>query len=107
MHLPSPLAVLNPVRRAWAYFRTGVRLEGEAYLCEDSHSIIFVVPGPDPDPRPQHLDVDLSIWNARGEPVTIIDLAEMRILSRAPALRLAPFNSAWESVPLEPGAPPY
>jgi hypothetical protein len=42
-----------------------------------------------PDPVPQHIDVELRFWNRRGGRVTILGIAEMKILSRAAGLALA------------------
>ena len=83
--------------RAYSYFRTGVRVEGEAWFCTQAHGPLtavgdVVIEGPD---RPQHIDVEVRLWNSRGGPVAIIGVAAIDLRVREMELAVAdwrPFN---------------
>jgi len=104
MHLPMPFAaVTKAVRRTYGYFTSGIAVEGRAWLCESGHPLIWMSGTPWPQ-RPQHIDVELLLWNRRGDPVAVLEIAEARILSRT--VKLAPATwDPFEEVELKPGAP--
>ncbi len=85
MHIPNPSMLVRPVRRAYCYFRSGVAVEGEAWLCADSHGPFFAVgDGPiiEGSARPQHIDVEVRFWNRRGDPVTVLAVASISLPRR-------------------------
>lgn len=81
MNPPVPWSSLvGVVQRTYGYFRTGIAVEGEAHLCEGAHLLIYTG-GPWP-PAPQHVDVSVRFWNRRGRRVSVLEVADARILSR-------------------------
>src|SRR4051794_38189533 len=103
MHMPMPFAwIINVARQTYGYFASGVGVEGRAWLCESGHPAAWYSGDPWPT-RPQHVDVELLLWNRRGDPVAVLDLAEARILSRTAPLMVAKWFP-FKEVALEPGA---
>jgi hypothetical protein len=95
---------VGPVRRVYGYFRTGVRVEGQAVLCEDSHPMIYTEQTMG-QRRPQHIDIEARLWNSRGGRVSILDVADARILSRTQWLDVASWH-AFRPLTLDEGAQP-
>jgi hypothetical protein len=111
MNLPVPWEwLLGPARRTYGYFRTGVKVEGKATLCEDGHNPVLVVfdnvdPALSTKSRPQHIDVEVEFWNRRDSRISILDVAEAKIVSREQALSVAPWFT-FSRVTLEGGDQP-
>lgn len=106
MHIPISLGALKRrLTNVYSYFRTGVKVEGEAWLCDNGHPIAF---HPDqPWPRAtQHVDVELRFWNRRNERITVIDIVSARISTYALELTDQRGSGAFESVTLDAGDPP-
>jgi hypothetical protein len=103
MHIPIPVAALaRSLRRAYTYFRTGVAVEGEAWLCEQDH-IPIIWSGQIRQSVLQHVDVDLRFWNRRHQRVTILELAGARIPMYRVELEAASYPT-FNPLTLEPGA---
>jgi hypothetical protein len=102
MHVALPFgAARRRLTSAYSYFRTGVAVEGRAWLCDDEHTMIYS--GGDWRKVPQHVDVDLKLWNRRNERVTVLGIVRAEIPSYGVELK----SSSWpefKSVTLEPGA---
>ena len=105
MRIPMPFAaVAHRARDAWSYFRTGVKVEGQAWLCSNEHLQVWVS-GMPVKQVPQHVDVELRFWNRRGPRVTVSEIADARI----PLFGLVLADGAWpefKPLTLEPGDPP-
>ena len=108
MHLPFPI---GPIWRrcvdGFRYFKTGIAVEGvAARLCEDGHGPLVAI-GDEviSDRLPQHIDVEVRFWNRRGGRVTVIEVAETKILSRLQPLAIADW-APFEPATLEEGAAP-
>jgi hypothetical protein len=89
------------------FFNSGVEVEGRAWFCEYAHGIAGL-PGlvSGEFPRvPQHIDLELRFWNRRGGRVTVIEPAEIRILSRTVNLK-ADGALPFDPVTLEEGDAP-
>jgi hypothetical protein len=102
VHIPNPAGLIRQARHAWQYFRNGVHVDGNAYLCDDDHSMVI-----DGNSRKvlQHVDVELRFWNRRSERITVIEIVEAKI----PLFRVELTDSEWpkfEPITLEPGARP-
>jgi hypothetical protein len=85
VHIPNPSALVRPLRRTYQYFRTGVDLDGDAWLCTESHvPLTFVGPeGAERDRVSQHIDVSLRFWNRRSDPVAVIEIAKVDLPARS------------------------
>jgi hypothetical protein len=101
VHLPSLAFLIRPIRHGWQYFRTGVKVEGEAWLCDRSHALISFGE-PIDDRVPQHIDVEARFWNRRGGRVTILDVAAIDLPLRTIELAVASW-APFDSVTLEEG----
>jgi hypothetical protein len=102
MHVPNPLGLARPAQRTWSYFRSGVRVEGEAFLTDEPAFLIWFEGMPERR-VPQHVYISLRFWASRSEPVTVIDIARAEIpLYR---VELADFGT-FDSVTLNPGQKP-
>jgi hypothetical protein len=106
VHVPVPWFLIRPARRAYGYFRTGVAVEGSAWLCDHSH-VPFIFGGGSGrvefDRVPQHVDVELRFWNRRGGRVTIMEVAAIDLPLRTLELAVSTFDP-FESVTLEEGS---
>jgi hypothetical protein len=105
VHIPFPFsALVDAARHTHRYFKTGVRVEGDAWLCDKEH-ILFG----DPSGRasvPQHVDVELRFWLRRGQRATVLEVAAARIPQRGDLeLVEAPWRS-FSPVTVEGGGPP-
>jgi hypothetical protein len=105
VHVPLPFgAAMRRFRSAYSYFRTGVAVEGTAWLCGGEHAMAFFA-GERRRAVPQHVDVELSFWNRRNERVTILEIAHARI----PLYNVDLTDATWpnfDAATLEPGAKP-
>ena len=92
VHIPNLSLIVRPLRHADCYFRTGVKVEGEAWLCESPHGIFVGFDGP-PNTTgrnwPQHVDVEVHFWNRRNNPVTVLDVASIALPWRDVELAVA------------------
>jgi len=102
VHVPAPSFLITPVRRAYGYFRTGVKVEGDAWLCDQNHFYMSSGGVSSRDRVPQHIDVELRFWNRRGGRVTIIDVASIDLPLRTLDLAVAEWEP-FKSVTLEEG----
>src|SRR6476661_5167038 len=102
MHLSLPIGSIGRWFRDWyGYFRTGIAVEGRAWLCDYDHASWYI-DGQPSRPELQHIDVDLRFWNRRSGRVTVLDIAEARV----PLLRLELTDAAaqpFKPVTLEQG----
>jgi hypothetical protein len=107
MHVPIPFArIARGCSNASRYYRTGVEVEGAAYLRDDSHGPWAVIGDTVMEIRhEQHIDVELSFWNRRGGRVTVLEPATIRILSREQPLAVADWQP-FEAATLEEGGAP-
>src|SRR6266404_7611001 len=70
MHFSLPIEPMGRWFRGWyGYFRTGVAVEGRAWLCDHDHAPVYL-DGQPSRPELQHVDVDLRFWNRRNGRVT-------------------------------------
>jgi hypothetical protein len=108
VHVPIPFGSLaRRVRGAYSYFRTGVNVDGRAWLCDKSHGPWAIIGDVEIGTAPvaQHIDVELRFWNRRGGRVTVIELAEINLPLRNFELALAEWRD-FEPVELEEGGAP-
>jgi hypothetical protein len=102
MHVPVPFgAIARRMASAYSYFRTGVAIEGRAWLCDDGHPMIYA--GGEWPTAPRHVDVDLKLWNRRGDRVTVLEIARAEIPSYSVQLSASSYPD-FKAVTLEPGA---
>jgi hypothetical protein len=106
VHVPIPFSgIFRALRGGYSYFRTGVKVEGDAWLCDLEHPPLISYGDPIPRARvPQHVDVELRFWNRRNERITVLEVAEARV----PMYGLELTDADWRRflpLTLEPGAP--
>lgn len=104
VNVPLPFSALaGAVRNAYGYFRTPVRVEGSAILCEAEHLGVWGGLDRELATKPQHIDVEARFWSRRGR-VSVLEVSEARILSRAEPLAVAAWDF-FKPVTLEEGGP--
>jgi hypothetical protein len=105
VHFSIPFAVVgHQLRSGYAYLRSGVRVEGRAWLCDTDHAPFYVEGQPEHS-SPQHVDVDLRFWNRRSERVTVLGITAARI-PRFDADLAASDWPSFKPLTLEPGDNP-
>lgn len=105
MHVALPFgAAWRRLTGLYSYFRTGVKIEGEAWLCNHDHvALISFGGGQDESKVPQHVDVELRFWNRRAERVSVIEILRAEIPTYS--AELTP-DDEFKPLTLEPGAAP-
>jgi hypothetical protein len=107
VHIQLPFSgILRTLRGGYSYFRTGVKVEGDAWLCDLEHPPLISFGDPIQRARvPQHVDVELRFWNRRNNRVSILEIAEACVPLYNLDLSSAPWRPFHE-LTLEPGAQP-